>query len=204
LRSQEVLVPVEERVGKLQDLISDFRWDQIGEAAEALTLRMSYVQYFALTMLNVPSSIPYEGGALWGGAIRHVVTPRMFFPNKEALDDSARASLYTGMAVAGTEQGTSIGIGYMAESYVDFGPVGMFFPIVLLGVFYGLIYRQFVIVSRHALLGCGVATAILAFGGNMIETSNVKIVGGNVTALLLMVLFYFVLGRRGTDSLLRK
>ena len=109
---------------------------------------MSYVQYFALTMVNVPTSMPYEHGALWAGAIRHIVTPRIFFPNKAVLDDSERASLYTGMAVAGAEQGTSIGIGYMAESYVDFGPIGMFLPILFLGIFYGLMYRYFVIVSR--------------------------------------------------------
>jgi len=195
LRSQEVLVPVEDRVGKLQDLISDFRWEQLGEAAEALALRMSYVQYFALTIVNVPSSMPYEHGALWSGALKHVVTPRLFFPGKAALDDSERASLYTGMAVAGTERGTSIGIGYMAESYVDFGPVLMFSPILLLGMFYGLIYRLFVVTSRYALLGCGIATAIFVFGGNMIETSNVKIVGGNVTALLVLSAFYFAFGR---------
>jgi hypothetical protein len=194
LRSQEVLVPVEDRVGKLQDLISDFQWGQLGEAAEALTLRISYVQYFALTMLNVPSSIPYENGALWGGAVRHVVTPRMFFPNKASLDDSERASLYTGMEIAGADRGTSIGIGYIAESYVDFGPIGMFVPILLLGTFYGLIYRQFVTVSRYSLLGCGVATAIFVFGGNMIETSNVKILGGNLTALLVLGAFYLAFG----------
>ena len=194
LRSQEILVPVEDRVGKLQDLISDFRWDQLGEAAEALTLRMSYVQYFALTMVNVPSSLPYEHGALWAGALKHIVTPRIFFPGKAAVDDSERASFYTGLTVAGAEQGTSIGIGYMAESYVDFGPVLMFLPILLLGVFYGLIYRVFVIKSRYALLGCGIATAILVFGGNAIETSNVKLVGGNVTALLVLSAFYFALG----------
>ena len=194
LRSQEVLVPVEDRVGKLQDLLSDFRWDQLGEAAEALTLRMSYVQYFALTMVNVPSSMPYEHGALWAGALKHIATPRMFFPGKAAVDDSERASLYTGMTVAGLEQGTSIGIGYMAESYVDFGPVLMFLPILLLGVFYGLIYRVFVINSRCALLGCGIATAILVFGGNAIETSNVKLIGGNVTALLVLSAFYFTFG----------
>lgn len=194
LRSQEVLVPVEDRVGKLQDLLSDFRWEQLGEAAEALALRMSYVQYFALTIVNVPSSIPYENGTLWIGALKHVVTPRLFFPGKAALDDSERASLYTGMAVAGADRGTSIGIGYMAESYVDFGPGWMFFPILLLGVFYGLIYRVFVITSRYALLGCGIATAIFVFGGNIIETSNVKIVGGNITALLVLSAFYFAFG----------
>ena len=52
--------------------------------------------------------------------------------------------MYTGSRVAGTEEGTSIGIGYMAESYIDFGPIYMFVPILLLGVFYGLIYRYFI------------------------------------------------------------
>jgi hypothetical protein len=75
-QSQEVLVPVEDRVEKLQDLIADFRWNQLGEAAEAMVLRISYVHYFALTMMNVPASIPYTDGALWGGAVEHVVTPR--------------------------------------------------------------------------------------------------------------------------------
>ena len=196
LRSQEVLVPVEDRVGKLQDLIADFQWGQIGDAAEALILRVSYVQYFALTMINVPANMPYENGALWLGAVKHVVTPRLLFPNKGTLDDSERASLYTGLTVAGSEQGTSIGIGYMAESYVDFGPVFMFGPIVLLGAFYGLIYRLFVTKSRCRLVGCGIATAICVFGGNAVETSNVKLLGGNVTALVVLTAFYFVFGPR--------
>jgi len=196
LQSQEILVPVEERVGKLGDLIAQFRWEQMGEATEALLLRLSYVQYFALTIVNVPSNVAYENGALWLGALDHVFKPRILFPNKAALDDSARASLYTGMEVAGTERGTSIGIGYMAESYVDFGPVFMFLPIFLLGAFYGFIYRQFVIRSRYALIGCGIATAILVFGGNAIETSNIKIVGGNVMALLVLGGFYFLFAGR--------
>jgi dolichyl-phosphate-mannose--protein O-mannosyl transferase len=100
------------------------------------------------------------------------------------------------MEIAGADRGTSIGIGYIAESYVDFGPVGMFIPIALLGAFYGLIYRQFVIKSRYRLVGCGIATAVLVFGGNVVETSNVKLVGGNLTALIVLTMFYFIFGSR--------
>jgi hypothetical protein len=189
--SQEVIAPLGERFGKLQDLVADFRTSDMPDAFEALVLRMSYVQYFAHTMSHVPSSVPYENGALWFGALKHVVTPRLLFPNKPIIDDSERASLYTGLQVAGVEQGTSIGIGYFAESYVDFGPVGMLVPICLLGVSYGFLYRFFVIRVRHKLLGSAIVTAILVLGGSAVETSNAKIVGSNVTLLLIFSILYF-------------
>jgi hypothetical protein len=186
LRTQEVLVPLEERVTKLDDLLTGFGTQQLTEGFETMILRISYVQFFALTMKNVPENVPYENGALWGGAIKHILTPRVLFPNKPAIDDSERTSLYTGLDVAGAEQGTSIGIGYFAESYVDFGPVFMFFPIVLLGVGYGVVYRLFVIKARYKLLGGAIVTSIMVFGGSAIETSNIKIIGGNVMALIVM------------------
>lgn len=185
-RSQEVLVPVEERVGKLQDLLNGFDAQQLEEGFEGLMLRVSYVQFFALTMKNVPDSVPYEHGALWLDALKHVVTPRVLFPNKPAIDDSERTSYYTGLEVAGAEQGTSIGIGYFAESYVDFGPIGMFAPLILLGLGLGAIYRGFVINGRYKLLGGAIVTAIMVFGAATIETSNMKVLGGVITMLLVM------------------
>ncbi|MEN3368671.1 MAG: hypothetical protein V7609_814 [Verrucomicrobiota bacterium] len=204
LRSQDVLMPVEERVGKLQDLVSDFGWRQLAEGFEAMILRLAYVQYFALTMVNVPSTVPYENGALWGGAVKHIVTPRLFFPNKGVIDDSERTAFYTGLEVAGSERGTSIGIGYVGESYIDFGPIFMFVPIGVLGFLYGLVYRAFVIKARWKLVGAAIATSIIIFGAYTIETSNIKIVGGSTTAVLLMTVLYLLFARRATEWLIRK
>jgi hypothetical protein len=195
LRTQEVLVPVEERVGKLDDLLTGFSTQQLTEGFETMILRISYVQFFALTMKNVPANVPYENGALWGGAVKHILTPRILFPNKPAIDDSERTSFYTGLEVAGAEQGTSIGIGYFAESYVDFGPVFMFVPIVLLGIGYGVVYRLFVVKARYKLLGGAIVTSVMIFGGSAIETANIKIIGGNVMALIVMSVLYLAGGR---------
>jgi hypothetical protein len=192
---QEVYVSVEQRVDKLSDLITGFTWDNFMDGLDAMVLRVSYVRFFALTLMNVPESVPYEHGALWLGALKHVVTPRLFFPGKAIISDSDRTMLYTGVRVASEEQGTSIGIGYVAESYVDFGPIGMFAPIFLLGIFYGLIYRLFVIRSRSKLICTAIASAILIFGAYTIETSNIKIVGGIVTALLVNGMIYLLFGR---------
>jgi hypothetical protein len=191
---QQVLVPMEERAVKLGELVANVSWESFTNGLESMVLRVSQVSLFAYTIMNVPDSIPYARGALWLDAVKRVVTPRVLFPDKAVVDDSERTNLYTGIGVAGTAQGTSIGIGYMAESYVDFGPMFMFVPIFFLGMFYGFIYRLFVF-ARHRVLGYGVATAILTFGACSIDTSNIKVVGGNLAVLLVLGTLYLAFGR---------
>ena len=188
------MVSLEERGAKLSELVGNVSWETFTNGLDALVLRVSQVNLFALTLLNVPDRVPYADGALWGDALKRIVTPRLFFPGKAVVDDSERANLYTGIQIAGVERGTSIGIGYVAESYVDFGPIWMFGPIFLLGVFYGAIYRFFALRSRHGLFGNAIAVAILVFGAYTIETSNIKLVGTNVTAVLVMGSLYFLCG----------
>jgi len=186
---QVVLVPVMERVAKLAELAGHLNAAKMQEAWEDTLLRASYVKYFALAMENVPASIPYENGKLWIGAVQHVFMPRLLYPDKPAISDSERTSYYTGMRVAGVEEGTSISIGYMGESYIDFGRAGMFVAILLVGVFYGLIYRFFVDFQSVKVLGFAMATAILIFGAYTIEISNIKLVGRNTMSLLVMGMF---------------
>lgn len=186
---QEVVVSVDQRLEKLSNLVSGLNQAKLEDGLEDTVLRMSYVKFFALTIENVPEYVPYENGGLWWGTIQHVLMPRFLFPNKPALDDSARTNYYTGARVAGAEEGTSIGIGYIGESYIDFGPIGMFLPILLLGLFYGFIYRFFVHRAPVKVIGLALATSILIFGAYNLETSNIKLVGGNLTSLLVMGLF---------------
>jgi hypothetical protein len=192
---QTVLVPMEDRAAKLGELADKFTWEDFDTGLDAMVLRVSYVYYFALALINVPDSVPYEGGALWGGTLKHVFMPRLLFPDKPILDDSERTRLYTGVIVSGSEQGTSIGIGYVGESYIDFGPTWMFAPILCLGVFYGFIYRFFAIRKTRILLGSAVASAILVFGAYTIETSNIKLVGGNLVAVLVLGGLYLAFSR---------
>lgn len=187
--TQAVTVPVGARVLKLVELVQGLNGEEFATGFEDAVQRLSYVTYFAHCINNVPDNVPYENGSLWLGAIQHSLMPRFLFPGKAVTDDSQRARIYAGVDVAGQEEGASIGIGYMAESYVDFGPYGMFAPILLLGVFYGLIYRHFVARERHRVIGMACAVAILVFGAISIETSNLKLVGGNTLSFLVLGLF---------------
>jgi len=192
---QDVLVTVEESAGKISDLVTNFTWENFTDGLDRMIVRVGYTNFFALTLMNVPDRVPYENGALWLGTLKHIVTPRLLFPEKAVLSDSARTTLYTGLQTEGEEHGTSIGIGYVAESYVDFGPVFMFVPIFLLGIFYGLIYSLCVIHSPSKLICTAIASAILIFHAYTIETSNIKIVGGTVTTLLVVGVIYFFFGQ---------
>lgn len=187
--------PLEQRVNKLTDLVASLTWDNINDGLDAMVMRVSYVNLFALTIENVPNRIPFENGDLWKGAAIHVLTPRILFPDKPGTDDSERTRLYTGLNVAGSEAGTSIGIGYVGESYVDFGPTGMFIPIVLLGVMYGIISRCLIAKARYKLLGSSFAVSILIFSAYAIETSNIKLLGGVMAAALVAAVVYKAMGR---------
>jgi hypothetical protein len=183
--------PVSARVQKLKELASTLNLQTLSDGFEQSLLRVSYVTLFGQCLENVPASIPHEHGAVWLGALQHTFMPRLFFPNKPALDDSEEAVKYTGHAYAGKEAGASIGIGYFAESYVDFGRYLMFLPIFLMGVFYGLIYRVFAFHCRYRLLSMSLAIAILVFGAYTIETSAAKLIGGNLLGALVLGLLYW-------------
>jgi hypothetical protein len=189
------LVPVSQRATKLLELVGNLNGQKIHDGLEQLVLRVSYVSLFATTLETVPDVIPFERGKLWWESIRHVLMPRLFFPDKPPINDSDRVNRYSGTQVATAEQGTSISLGYMTESYIDFGPVGMFAPIFLLGVFYGLIYRFFAWKYRPRLPGLAMATAILIFGAYLIESSNIKLVGGNLMCVVVIGAFAKTVGR---------
>jgi len=120
--------------------------------------------------------------------------PRFLFPDKKSIDESEMTNKYTGLGVAGSDRGTSISIGYMGECYIDFGAIFMFIPILLLGIYYGLIYSWFV--NRAGLFGMAVATALLLFNTYMLETSSIKIVGGVTAELIVLGTLDWMLGMR--------
>jgi hypothetical protein len=183
--SQQTDITFADRAGKLLDSSTNFSWEQFDQGFQQMLGRISYIDYFAATIQTVPQEVPYENGALWGDTLKRIVMPRLLFPDKSRIDDSERTNMYTGSRVAGTEEGTSIGIGYMAESYIDFGPTYMFVPILLLGVFYGLIYRYFIARKDFRIIGFAIGTGLLLTVNQDFAASNAKIVGGMVTGLII-------------------
>lgn len=198
---QVVLVPITERIGKLAELVGDMSPARFGDSVVVLVERVTYVYYFGQAMETVPRYIAHEHGLLWREAIAGTLVPRLLNPAKRIIDDSERTSYYTGNRVAGAEEGASISLGYVAESYIDFGPVGMFVPLFLWGLFVGWLYRWLLQSTRYPLIGFGSVTVLVALGVSALEQSNLKMVGSFLLGFLVLYISQKVLARRGLGLL---
>lgn len=158
------------------------------EGVDKLAERVEYTQFFGFATVNVPASVPYDDGGIWVGALYHVITPRLLFPNKADLTpDLVNTIHYTGLSFAGAGNATEIPLGYMAESYIDFGPIGMFAPIFLFGLLLGFEYRFFATRRYNLVFSYGL-TPVVFLVATAYETTAIKILGGNLTVFIVAVL----------------
>jgi hypothetical protein len=123
--------------------------------------RLWDVRYGALATHRVPDYVPHEQGNLILNGFKHILMPRLFFPEKEVAQiNSDAVRKYCGMWVAGAEGGTSIAFGYIAEAYVDFGLPGMFVPILVYGMVMGIAYSWLLRLYRHRDIAVGACVVL--------------------------------------------
>jgi hypothetical protein len=147
---------------------------------ENLVYRVSYVEFLALTMKQVPTYLPHENGNLLVSAIEHILKPRILFPDKKPIYDSDLTSKYTGVQFAGAEQGTSFSLGTVAESYVDFGKYYMFIPILFFGLLIGWMYKYFIVNGYNIIWGMCYSAPIFQFAWSF-PVPTAKFFGWSVT-----------------------
>lgn len=182
---QVVLVPVEKRVQAVVGMVLDIDTARFVEGVDKLFQRVAYIEMFARVIDTVPAYLPHEGGRLWWAALKHVTIPRALFPGKAVLpSDSELTMKYTRTFISSAEQGTSISMGYMAESYIDFGVFAMYVPIFLCGLLWGGMYRYFMRRVPDRLIAYGMVTALLV-NANQFEMHSVKLLGGMLMNFLI-------------------
>ncbi|HKB14042.1 MAG TPA: hypothetical protein VKD69_25430, partial [Vicinamibacterales bacterium] len=134
---------------------------------------------------RVPKVLPHTHGSFLGAALTHVVTPRIFFPDKpELASDSDSVRKYSNVRVAGRETNTSIAFGYSIEAYIDFGVPLMFLPVFAFGVFVGAAYALFRSVIWHRELFVAFGTVAFWLSVYLFERSWATMLG---TTMSLMV-----------------
>lgn len=176
-----------ENILHIYDLVSNFTKEQFDIAVDALVDRVSYVDYFAFSIKQVPKVIPHEGGVLWENAILNILKPRLLFPDKKELSsDSELTMKYTGLRLA--SEGASFSIGYIGESYIDFGKYIMFFPVFILGLYYGFIYKYFLTRNGYTFWTYATAVSVIIIVYRM-EIASIKLVGMITISFLFYVLF---------------
>ncbi len=185
---QVILVSRIAQFSELVTLIGDLTPEKLIEGGRDLIYRIQFVNFFGATMGVVPAYIPHENGRLWLEAIEHVLSPRLFNPSKPVINDSDRTAEYSGMAVARGEDGSSIGIGYIAETYIDFGPVVMMIALFIWGLWVGWVYRILTRSARYLPFAYGCAAALITQNAALVEQSNMKMVGSMLIGFLALYL----------------
>jgi hypothetical protein len=190
-RRPEFAASPTERLARVADLSE--RWlDEPAERTlkdvDKLMSRLWAIRVQAAALARVPAVVPHEDGALFGEALLHIVTPRLLFPDKHRLDDADNEMVrkYAGLRMAGTRQGTSVAFGYVAESYVDFGAIGVFVPIFAFGLFMGFAYRKLCAAIDNDLVRLLVVTPIFWSSLYYYERSWVKMLGTSIALLAVL------------------
>jgi hypothetical protein len=155
---------------------------------DALVYRISYVEYFALALKQVPTFLPHENGKLLQDAFEHVFKPRILFPDKKLIYDSEITSKYTGVSFAGRDEGTSFSLGSVPEAYIDFGPVYMFIPIFFFGLLFGWMYKTLLLNGYNIVWGICYSAPIFQYAW-MFPVPGTKLLGWSIT---YFVNFYLI------------
>jgi hypothetical protein len=178
------------RVDRMGSLSSDFfkkQPDEIASTVDSVVDRIWVVYYPALAIARVPSILPHTDGAIMLAAIRHVLMPRAFFPDKGELpSDSEMVRKYSGVMVAGRDQGTSIAFGYAAESYLDFGAPLMFVPVCCFGMLMGAAYGWFTRAIWHRELAVSLVTVVFWLSLYLFERSWAMTLGYSVSLIIYL------------------
>jgi hypothetical protein len=182
---QAVLVSPEERYNYLATRTRAVEVRDLRMGFDSMLERIGYIDFFAEVLGYVPAILPHQNGRLWGEAISHVLAPRVLFPNKADVSDTLRTAEFTGDPTLAFVTGTSVSIGYVGESYIDFGPVLMFLPIFAVGGFWGGGYRWLATRNAPRLLRVSTAIVFVMSGATLFEMSNVNLIGGGLTNLIV-------------------
>jgi hypothetical protein len=176
---QVVTVSDGEALSYLVDNVGSISNEQLELGFEAMIDRVSYIDYFSSCIAYVPDVLSHEDGRLTKNAIMHVLVPRLFNPNKAAIDDSKHLTKYTGVFYADAAMGVSFSLGYIGDFYIDYGPFWMFVALFFFGRFIGFVIRSIYRTSFNSfwamaimlplfLILFTVETALIKFLGNLI------------------------------------
>ena len=192
--TQTVQVEKGEALDKLLELSDKQNGNSFSDAMGNFLDRLQYTYHLAKTMDQVPAVIPHQNGANWGSTLVFILTPRILNPDKGTYDASIKASKYSGIQYSGRKRGVSISLGYFADGYIDFGYVGMFIPLLILGFIYGSSYYFFIRKSSNNFIFNYAVVGALYMELISFESDNIFVAGRlyvNLMVFFVLRLFLF-------------
>lgn len=115
--------------------------------------RIDYSLYLKMAMEHTPAKEPYAYGATFQEGFEAML-PRILFPNKRYQAGNNDLLRFAGMKSSSLTN-VSIGVNYLYEFYVNFGPIGAVAGMFVIGLCLGLMdYKYFERASRNIGIEC--------------------------------------------------
>lgn len=187
-KTQIVDVERSEAVTKLLSLSFNIDAESYQEGSIQLIKRIGYFSFISRVLRYVPEQHPHENGAILINSFTFYLTPRIFFPDKQVIDDSEHTSKYLGVFVSGRETGTSISLGYIADAYIDFGLPFMFISPLLLGVIIGASCNFLMNQTTHLFWRTAIYGMYFSIA-NINGTNTIKVTGPIIITLIIGYFF---------------
>ena len=186
--------PMEKVVAFGSTLVSTAPRVSMAAGVEQLTARVSAgLDYFSIVLERVPAIVPHANGSMTLRALRHIAQPRFLFPDKENLVSSSwLIREYVGIQAAGDESGTSVGLGYIPEFYIEYGVPGMFLALFLYGALIGGLYIGLCQVAPSQALFVSAAAVMFPQHFANYESEFAKLLGGVLQTFLVFAVLLFV------------
>ncbi len=176
----------------LEKAVANF---DLAHAVDELVQRVSSGSlYFSYVLQYVPEITPFENGAILYRAIVNATVPRFLFPEKPNLGgDSWLVRHYAGVKVSGDETGTSVGLGYMPEFFIDFGIAGIVILCFAYAFLLIVLLRILAASSTEKFIFIGMSYSLLSAFFMTFDASFAKILAGAIQrTIIFAVLAAFV------------
>jgi hypothetical protein len=121
-------------------------------ATELLLSRIAYTQYYAMLLERLDAGLIPSDEYRWLGTLKRIMMPRLLFPDKAAVNDSETTKRLLGISI---DSKTSISVGYIAETHVDFGFPLMLVPLYIIGFAMGRVARMFAAINAPMIIRNG-------------------------------------------------
>lgn len=186
--SQRVVAPLDERLGWLGERMlapSEINW---ASSTDELLRRIAYIDFFAATISASATSSDSRLLLNWGELIDHITRPRLLFPDKAVVDDTAVLDRLVGSTGSEDRAGTSISVGYLAENYSDLGFPMMLVPLFGLGLAKALGIRYLMTWSPGPIVGQAFALAFILSFAQGLGSTLAKIAGPAMVSFVFLAL----------------
>jgi hypothetical protein len=162
--------------------------DKLRDLSNSTLSRFDLLRQTAHVIQFTPSRVPFQYGSLYS-YMGVTFIPRYFWPNKPSVNDANRwYQVQYGLTNPQNLSTVSIAVGTVAESYINFGWLGLAIVIFPLGILLGTFERIFLHAEAGVVLSC--LGAVLIPQLLAIESQMAQYVAGlaQQIALILLVL----------------